>query len=95
MDLYIFINNCNKRGEEIVMEHFRDDDVISSRIGNIYNLIDYINYNINDLAKIKLVNFTGNKLEFIVNAITRYKSIVSNEEYYSLVIKNKIRVRGK
>lgn len=95
MDLYVFVNNCNKIGEEIVMGHFSDDDVEISKIGNIYNLVDYINYNINDLAKIKLVNFTGNKLEFITKAITRYKSIVSNEEYYSLVIKNKIRVRGR
>ncbi len=95
MDLYIFEHNGNKVNEEIKLTYICGDNVVESIIGNIYNLVDYINYNIEGPAKVKFVNFIGNKINFIVSAITRYKTIISNEEYYSIVIKNKKRIRGR
>lgn len=95
MNLYEFIDNGNKINEEIKMTHISNTDVEYCMIGNIYNLVDYINYSISGPAKIKLVNFTGNKLDFIIKAITKYKTIVSNGEYYSLIINDKKRIRGR
>ena len=95
MNLYIFMYNKYKNNEIVELIHIDNDNITYNIIGNIYNLVDYINYNIKDNAKIKFVNFAGNKLDFIVSAITRYKSIISMEEYYSLIIKDKRRIRGK
>ena len=85
---YIFICNNDKINEKIGLMYI-GDDIYSEFIGNIYNLVDYINFSINDCVKIKFVNFTDNKINFVINAITKYKRIVSTEECYSIVIDNK------
>lgn len=96
MDLYLFKTNGDKNNEEIRMVYINDDDLVSCKVGNIYNLVDYINYNIHGTARMEFINFTGNKLDFIVRAITRYKSIVGSIGYNSLIIKEKKkRVRGR
>ena len=94
MDLYIFEHNGEKINEEIKLTHTYGDNIEEAIIGNIYNVIDYIG-NIEGTAKVKFVNFTGNKLYFIVKSITKYKTIVSDEEYYSIIIKDKKRIRGR
>ena len=77
---YIFICNNDKINEKIGLMYI-GDDIYSEFIGNIYNLVDCV--------KIKFVNFTDNKINFVINAITKYKRIVSTEECYSIVIDNK------
>lgn len=96
MNLYIFRHNGEKINEEIEMIKIEDNTIFHSKIGNIYNLIDYINYNIQDNSKVKFLNFTGNKLNLIISAITRYKDITSVNEYYSIIIRTKKRTnRGR
>ena len=96
MDLYLFKTNGDRNNEEIRMVYINDDDLVSCKVGYIYNLVDYINYNIHGTARMEFINFTGNKLDFIVRAITRYKSIVGSIGYNSLIIKEKKkRVRGR
>lgn len=95
MNLYIFVYHVKKITEEIQLIHIKDNNICISRIGNIYNLVDYINNNIKETSKIKFNNFPGNKLSFIVSAITKYKKITSAEEYYSLIVTNKKRIRGR
>lgn len=95
MNLYVFKYNRYKNNDIIELTYIDGNNVVYNVIGDIYNLVDYINYNIKDNAKLKFVNFTGNKLDFIVSAITRYKSIITAREYYSLIIKDKKRIRGR
>lgn len=95
MNTYIFKHNGEMINEEISVEYTHNDNIIYGIIGNIYNLVDYINNNVKDNSKIKFVNFTGNKLEFIVNSVTRYRKITSVSEYYSLTVRDKKRIRGR
>ena len=95
MNTYIFEHNGEKINEQIKLTYIDEDNIKSAIIGNIYNTIDYINNNIEECSKVKLDNFTGNKIDFIIKSITRYKQIVACGEYYSIIIKNKKRIRGR
>lgn len=86
MNLYIFKHNGETVKEEIEMIWTDGEKLIKKIVGNIYNLVDFINYTIEDNSKIKFVNFTGNKLEFIVKAVTKYRDITKVDEYYSLIV---------
>lgn len=89
MDLYKFMRTGNKIDEEINLIHYSEGIMNFERIGNIYNLVDYINYSDIVNAKLEFDGFTGNQLDFIVKALTRYKSLVSIDEYNTLIISNK------
>lgn len=95
MNTYIFEHNGEKINEQIKITYIDEGNISSAIIGNIYNAIDYINNNIEEYSKVKLDNFTGNKIEFIIKNIIRYKQIVACGEYYSIIIKDKKRIRGR
>ena len=96
MRTYIFNHNGETINEEINMILIEENNISRRKIGNIYNLVDYINYNIEDNSKIRLINFTGNKINFIIKAITKYRNITRVDEYYSLIINSKKRrIRGR
>lgn len=96
MILYVYKHNGDKINEEIEMIRTDGEKIIKRNIGNIYNLVDYINYEVEDNSKVKFINFTGNKLEFIVKSITKYREVTKIDEYYSLIIgKTKTKIRGK
>lgn len=91
MEKYTFIYSGNK----IKMIYISGDNVKCSIIGNIYNLVDYISYRVNDNSKITFVNFPFNKLNFIINTTIKYKKVSISETYNSVIIKNKKRIRGR
>lgn len=96
MNLYIFKHNGDKINEEIEMINTDGENINKKVVGNIYNVVDFINYEVEDNSKIKFINFTGNKLEFIVKAVTKYREVTKVDEYYSLVLGNKkSKKRGK
>lgn len=99
MDKYIFNCNHNKKNRAltvITMEHYIDNILEENKlIGDIYNLVDYINYSSFDNSDLLFNNFKGNQMEFVVSAISRYKNIVKVNGYDHILISNKrSRIRG-
>lgn len=96
MECYTFYHNQNKTNEVIDMIYSCDNVFICERIGNIYNMIDYINSIHVTQAEILLYNFKGNQINYITSKIISTKDIVSICGYNRIIISNKKRkIRGK
>lgn len=96
MNLYIFRHNGETVKEEIEMIWTDGEKLTKKIVGNIYNLVDFLNYKAPDNSKVKFSNFTVNKLEFIIKSVTKYRDVTIVDEYCSIVLgKVKNKQRGK
>ena len=96
MGLYLFVHNGERVKEEIDLYYTDGKDINYIKIGNMYNLFDYICYNINTDGKLKFINFTNNKLEDVLRVTTSNKDIEKITNYNEIKIKgNKKRIRGR
>ncbi|MGM9882039.1 MAG: hypothetical protein ACI31S_04280 [Bacilli bacterium] len=92
MEKYTFYHNQNKINEEIFLS-YNGDFIL---LGNIYNVIDYINNNCLDNDIITFVNFKGNQIDYIISKILNFKDIVTVLDYNSILINKKRRkIRGR
>ena len=95
MGLYLFVHNGERIKEEIDLYYTDGKDINYIKIGNMYNLFDYICYNINTDSKLKFINFTNNKLDSILRVIVSNKEC-NVTDYNEIKIKgNKKRIRGR
>lgn len=64
--MYKFIHNQNRIKSEIVLQYSCDSIFFEKNIGNLLNVIDYLN-NINMVSEIVLFeNFTGDQITFLI-----------------------------
>ena len=88
--MYKFIHNRKKVNEKITMLHYYEDNCIDvSYIGNIFNLIDYLNVTDMNNEVIQFINFTNNEMSSILDKITLKKEINSINSYNSFTISNR------
>lgn len=98
MDNYIFSHNQNKNKacELITMTRFTSDGIECKDLGNIYNLVDYINSSNFYNSTLTFQNFKGNQIKFVIMAITKYKNIDSVKTYDTIIVSNRKRkIRGR
>lgn len=96
MDTYAFSHNQDKINETIDLIHIGDNVAEYEVIGNIYNLIEYINNSNMINSKIIFVNFKINQMNYVLSNITRNKNIDNIDGYNSVIISDKKRkIRGK
>lgn len=96
MRKYIFRNNQDKINEEIQMFMQKEDNIEEKVIGNIYNLVDYINNNSFQSDELVFMNFSGDKMKFIISSITKYKNIITTSDYNAIIVSDKkIKIRGR
>lgn len=96
MGLYAFGHNGEKINEKIELIYMGDSEVRYEEIGNIYNMVDYIN-NLHAMnTEILFVNFKENQMNYIISKIVSTKEIISVCNYNKIVISDKKRkIRGK
>lgn len=96
MESYVFYHNGDKVNEIIDMIYSCDNVFICEGIGNIYNLIDYINNIHVSNVEITFDNFKGNKVRYIMSKVSLTKSIDNILDYNRFIISDKkAKIRGK
>ncbi len=95
--MYKYLFNYNKINniENITVFYYspEEDKLITENIGTIYNVIDFIRYDIKNDSTITLAGFKGNQVEEILSYITHEKTISQIEGYNSFTVKNKKKKR--
>jgi len=89
MKRYVFKHNQDKINEKIVLVKNNDGNIEEQEIGTIYNLVDFINNTHFENNELAFVNFTGDKMNFIISSITRYKNIVTVNDYNIIIVSDK------
>ena len=96
MESYYFYYNCDKTNEIINIIYTRDNNFVCDIVGNIYNMIDYINSMHVTNSEISFNNFKGNQINYVISKITSTKDIISISDYNRIIISDKKRkIRGK
>jgi len=96
MECYAFYHNNDKTNEIINLIYSCDNVFVCERIGNIYNMIDYINSMHVTNSEISFNNFKGNQINYVMSKITSTKDIISISDYNTFIISDKKRkIRGK
>jgi len=95
MKNYIFEYNKKNGIEKVKLIYTENNTIYCKYIGDIYSVAHYINNNIDTKTKIDFLNFTENKLKYLINTIIKYQKIERINNYNSLVINIKKRIRGK
>ena len=96
MNLYAFGHNGDKINEKIELIYMGDNEVGYEEIGDIHNMIDYIN-NLHAMnAEILFVNFKANQMAYVISKIIPTKEIVNICSHNKIMISDKKRIiRGK
>jgi len=91
MECYAFYHNNDKTNEIINLIYSCDNVFVCERIGNIYNMIDYINSMHVTNSEISFNNFKGNQINYVMSKITSTKDIISISDYNTFIISDKKR----
>lgn len=96
MGKYTFYHNQNRIKEEISLSYENNEDIYFTVVGDIYNVIDYINNNTLDKDIITFINFKANQIDYVISKIVSFKNIVTVLDYNSILInKKKRKIRGR